>query len=191
MRMGLCGATWNRCLESSPNESMCCCSFWEKAFKPLTSVSSPAQMDPPLWDKLKLGQHSACIHMQSTLSPLFASAFVVGILTLSVSIGYSWPLTLHLQLLRLLWSPTSVAARAWPPADLSRDSGCWSGRPSALVSILQYTVLHKQWESDRSLKRVNCRVSVALIFPDSVKKIWGAFLQHFWNITKVLTWLLG
>lgn len=41
MIMGLCGATWNRCLESSPNESMCCCSFWEKAFKPLTSVSSP------------------------------------------------------------------------------------------------------------------------------------------------------
>lgn len=65
MIMGLCGATWNRCLESSPNESMCCCSFWEKAFKPLTSQFSCSNGASPLRQtptRSTLGPHSYAEH---------------------------------------------------------------------------------------------------------------------------------
>lgn len=180
-------------LRPSPNESTRCCSFWENAFKPLTSERFTAQTDPPLGDKdrwwrvLALGQHSPCIHIKSTLSPPSVCVCFCCLDIDSVSIGYGSPLT--------LWPPAPFSAfephmwAAWaypnppPTTDPNHDSGCWSGCPvprslnTAVNSITQ---------------GIGARMFHNSTYNPQVLIVAGfrCYLAALWNI-KILLWVVG
>lgn len=114
----------------------------------------------------------------------------VWILTLFVSVGYGWPLTLHLQIPCLLFNPTSIAVWPYP---------CWSGCPSAFVAQLPRSLNVAINSMKRGMgvglysqKSEGLQGQCGPNFPRLfLKKITIAILQHSWNMSKILILVAG